>query len=72
MVGTGGTTAQIYTTQADNAGYKNIPTWNWNYGTHKQGPGGYAEALPTSTFSPANPAAWATNAACSATPRCGR
>ena len=62
MVGTGGTSAQIYTTQADNAGYKNIPTWNWDYGTHRPNPGGYNDALATSTFYPANAASWATNA----------
>ena len=62
IVGTGGTTAQIYTTQADNGGYKNIPTWNWNYASSSQGPGGYNDALANSTFYPANNASWATNA----------
>lgn len=62
MVGTGGTSAQIYTTQADNGGHKNVPTWNWNYASHTQGPGGYNDALPTSAFYPANTSSWATNA----------
>jgi hypothetical protein len=62
MVGTGGTTAQIYTTQADNGGYKNVPMWNWNYASNSQGPGGYNDALATSTFYPANASSWATNA----------
>jgi hypothetical protein len=62
MVSTGGTSVQIYTSAADNAGYMNIPTWNWDYAARRQNPGGYNDALPTSAFYPAKPTNWATNA----------
>jgi len=41
---TGSTTAEIYTTSAENL---NIPTWNWNLSTHAQVGSFFGDALPT-------------------------